>query len=45
MGVGLANVAFGAVMVGIYEMLIKADMQNVTQMKAKNDLGNWPLSV
>ena len=45
MGVGLANVAFGAVMVGIHELLIKADMQNVTPMKAKKDLGNWPPSV
>ena len=44
-GVGLANVAFGAVMVGIHELLIKADMQNVTPMKAKKDLGNWPPSV
>ena len=45
MGVGLAKVAFDAVMVGIYEILIKAGMQNVTQMKAKKDLGNWPPSV
>lgn len=45
MGVGLANVACGAIMVGIYELLIKADMQNVTPMKAKKDLGNWPPSV
>ena len=44
-GVGLANVAFGAVMVGVYEILVKADMQNVTPMKAKKDLGNWPPSV
>lgn len=45
MGVGLANVACGAIMVGIHELLIKADMQNVTPMKAKKDLGNWPPSV
>ena len=45
MGVGLANDAFGAVMVGIFEILIKAGMQNVTQMKATKDLGNWPPSV
>ena len=44
-GVGLANVACGAIMVGIHELLIKADMQNVTPMKAKKDLGNWPPSV
>ena len=42
---GYAFIAFGAVMVGIYEILIKAVMQNVTQMKAKKDLGNWPPSV
>ena len=45
MGVGLANVAFGAVMVGICEILIKADVQNGTQMKAKKGLGNWPPGV
>ena len=45
MGVGLAIVAFGALMVGINEILIKADMQNVTQVKAKKGLGNWPPSV
>lgn len=45
MGIGLANVACGAIMVGIHELLIKADMQNVTPMKAKKDLGNWPPSV
>ena len=45
MGVGLANVAFGAIMVGVYEILVKADKQNVTPMKAKKDLGNWPPSV
>jgi hypothetical protein len=45
MGVGLANVAFRAAMVGVYELLVKADMQNVTPMKAKKDLGNWPPSV
>ena len=39
-GVGLAYVAFGAVMVCIYEIRIKADMQNVTQMKNKKGLGN-----
>ena len=45
MVVGLANVAFGAVMVGIYEILINVEMQNVMKMKAKKDLGNWPPSV
>ena len=45
LGIGLANVACGAIMVGIHELLIKADMQNVTPMKAKKDLGNWPPSV
>ena len=45
MGVGLSNVACGAIMVGVYELLIKVDMQNVTPMKAKKDLGNWPPSV
>ena len=44
MGVGLAIVAFGALMVGINEILIKADMQNVTQVKAKKGF-NWPPSV
>ena len=37
---GYAFIAFGAVMFGIYEILIKADMQNVPQMKAKKDIGN-----
>ena len=44
MGVGLAIVAFGTLMVGINEILIKADIQNVTQVKAKKGLGNWPPS-
>lgn len=33
-------IGLGAVMVGVYETLIKADMQNVTLMTAKKDLGN-----
>jgi|TARA_B110000305_G_C18875826_1_gene375229 hypothetical protein len=42
---GYAFIAFGAIMVGVYEILVKADKQNVTPMKAKKDLGNWPPSV
>ena len=45
LGNGLVNLALGAIMVGVYQLLIKADMQNVTPMKAKKDLGNWPPSV
>ena len=45
LGNGFVNLALGAIMVGIYQLLIKADRQNVTQMKAKKDLGNWPPSV
>ena len=45
MGVCLAKVAFGAAMVGIYEILIDVEMQNVMKMKAKKDLGNWPPSL
>ena len=41
----LIYIGLGAVTVGIYELLIKADMVNVTPMKAKKDLGNWPPSV
>ena len=44
-GDGFVNLALGAIMVGVYQLLIKADRQNVTQMKAKKDLGNWPPSV
>lgn len=44
-GDGIINLALGAIMVGIYQLLIKADRQNVTPMKAKKDLGNWPPSV
>ena len=44
-GDGIVNLALGAIMVGVYQLLIKADRQNVTQMKAKKDLGNWPPSV
>ena len=40
MGVCLAKVAFGSAMVGIYEILINVEMQNVMKMKAKKDLGN-----
>ena len=45
LGNGLVNLALGAIMVGVYQLLIKADRQNVTPMKAKKDLGNWPPSV
>ena len=45
LGNGFVNLALGAIMVGVYQLLIKADRQNVTQMKAKKDLGNWPPSV
>ena len=45
MGVCLAKVAFGSAMVGIYEILINVEMQNVMKMKAKKDLGNWPPSL
>ena len=44
-GDGVTNLALGAIMVGIYQLLIKSDRQNVTPMKAKKDLGNWPPSV
>ena len=44
-GDGFMNLALGAIMVGVYQLLIKADRQNVTPMKAKKDLGNWPPSV
>ena len=44
-GDGIVNLALGAIMVGIYQLLIKADRQNVTTMKAKKDLANWPPSV
>ena len=45
LGNGFVNLAMGAIMVGVYQLLIKADRQNVTPMKAKKDLGNWPPSV
>ena len=37
MGVGLANVIFGAVIVGVYEILITTDMHNVTPITARKN--------
>ena len=42
---GIVHLALGAIMVGVYELLLKADMQNVTQLKPKKDLGNWAPSI
>ena len=42
---GLIHIALGAIMVGVHKLLMKGDMQNVTSIKAKKDLGNWPPSI
>lgn len=44
---GIYNLALGLIMLGVKRLIDAAENSgsNITQMKAKKDLGNWPPSV
>ena len=45
---GVSNLSFGLIMLGLKRLIDAVEdrnNQNVTQMTAKKDLGNWPPSV